>query len=84
MIAGALRDPSAELLFRLPASDAYADRLGALVVKLDCDERSVTKVEHRGQEIGLLRHKRALLDRPDLLRSVLAARDRRVAACPVP
>ena len=34
--------------------------------------RAVTKVEHRGQEIALLRHKRDLLDRPDLLRSVLA------------
>ena len=33
----------------------------------------MTRVEHRGQEIALLRHKPALLDRPDLLRSVLAA-----------
>jgi signal transduction histidine kinase len=73
VLASALRDPSSELLFRLPASDAYADRLGAIVVKPDSDERSVTKVQHRGQEIGLLRHKRALLDRPDLLRSVLDA-----------
>ena len=31
VVAAALRDPSAELLFRLPASDAYADRLGAVV-----------------------------------------------------
>jgi signal transduction histidine kinase len=73
VLASALRDPSSELLFRLPASDAYADRFGAIVVKPDSDERSVTKVQHRGQEIGLLRHKRALLDRPDLLRSVLDA-----------
>jgi signal transduction histidine kinase len=73
VVASALHDPSAELLFRLPASDAYADRLGAVVEKPVGDGRAVTSVEHRGQEIGLLRHKRALLDRPDLLRSILDA-----------
>ena len=73
VLASALRDPSAELLFRLPASDAYADRFGAVVAEPADHARAVTKVEHRGQEIALLRHKRALLDRPDLLRSVLAA-----------
>ena len=73
VVAAALRDPSAELLFRLPASDAYADRLGTVVLTPVADGRSLTKVEHRGQEIGLLRHNRALLARPDLLRSVLAA-----------
>jgi len=73
VLADALRDPGAELLFRLPESDAYADRLGTVVARPSDSERAVTSVEHRGQEIGLLRHKRALLDRPDLLRSVLAA-----------
>jgi len=73
VLAAALRDPSAELLFRLPASDAYADRVGTVVMAPVGDERPVTKVEHRGQEIGLLRHGRAVLERPDLLRSVLAA-----------
>lgn len=73
VLASALRDPSAELLFRLPASDTYADPLGAVVAEPADHARAVTKVEHRGQEIALLRHKRDLLDRPDLLRSVLAA-----------
>jgi signal transduction histidine kinase len=73
VLAAALRDPSAELLFRLPASDVYADRLGTVVMKPTGDNRSATKVEHRGQEIGLLRHNHALLARPDLLRSVLGA-----------
>jgi signal transduction histidine kinase len=73
VLAAALRDPSAELLFRLPASDVYADRLGTVVMKPTGDDRSATKVKHRGQEIGLLRHNRALLARPDLLRSVLGA-----------
>ena len=73
VLAAALRDPSAELLFRLPASEAYADGHAGIVAELPDNGRTATKVEHRGQEIGLLRHKRALLDRPDLLRSVLAA-----------
>ena len=73
VLASALRDPSAELFFRLPASDSYADRLGIVLVEPADDVRAVTKVEHRGQEIALLRHKRDLLDRPDLLGSVLAA-----------
>ena len=74
MLAAALRDPSAELLFRLPASDAYADRVaGVMVGPARTTSAPTTKVEHRGQEIALLRHKPALLDRPDLLRSVLAA-----------
>jgi signal transduction histidine kinase len=73
VLATALRDPSAELLFRLPASAAYTDGVSGVVAEVPDDERAVTKVEHRGQEIALLRHKRTLLDRPDLLRSVLAA-----------
>ena len=73
VLATALRDPSAELLFRLPASDAYADRFGTVLLEPASDERSATKVEHRGQEIGLLRHKRSLLLHPDLLRGVLGA-----------
>jgi signal transduction histidine kinase len=73
VIAAALRDPGAELLFRLPASEAYADGRGAIVAELPDDGRAVTRIDHRGQEIGLLRHAPRLLDRPDLLRSVLAA-----------
>jgi len=73
VLAAALRDPNAELLFRLPASDAYADDDARIVAEVPDDGRTATRVEHRGQEIGLLRHKRALLDRPDLLHSVLAA-----------
>lgn len=73
VLAVALRDPAAELLFRLPASETYADSRGGLVVEPADDDRVATSVYHRGQEIGLLRHKPSLLDRPDLLRSVLAA-----------
>lgn len=73
VLATALRDPSAELLFRLPESDQYADEQGRTVDEPAADGRVVTRIEHRGQEIGVLRHERSLLDRPDLVRSLLAA-----------
>jgi signal transduction histidine kinase len=73
VLASALRDPSAELLFRLPASEVYTNGVGGVVADLPDDARSATRVEYRGQEIALLRHEPALLDRPDLLRAVLAA-----------
>lgn len=73
VLAAALRDPTADLLFRLPASEAYADSVGGVVVDPPDDGRAATRVEHRGQEIALLLHAPSLLDRPDLLRSVLAA-----------
>jgi signal transduction histidine kinase len=72
VLATALRDPSAELLFRLPASEVYTDGVAG-VLGSPADGRAVTSVEHRGQEIALLLHNPGLLDRPDLLRSVLAA-----------
>ncbi|MDX6514482.1 MAG: hypothetical protein QOH73_148 [Gaiellaceae bacterium] len=73
VLAAALRDPGAELLFRLPASEAYADGVGGVVADPPADGRARTSVEHHGQEIALLVHAPSLLDRPDLLRSVLAA-----------
>jgi signal transduction histidine kinase len=73
VLAAALRDPTAELLFRLPASDTYADSAGHVVAEPPDGGDALTPVEHRGQEIGLLRHRRDLLDRPDLLHSILDA-----------
>ena len=73
VLAAALRDPGAELLFRLPESDAYVDGVGSAVVASAGDGSTVTRVEHRGREIAVLRHSPRLLDRPDLLRSVLSA-----------
>jgi signal transduction histidine kinase len=73
VLAAALRDPSAELLFRLPASEAYADGVAGVVTDPPDDGRAATRVEHRGQEIALFLHTPTLLDRPDLLRSVLGA-----------
>jgi signal transduction histidine kinase len=73
VLAAALRDPTAELLYRLPASEGYADGVSGAVGEPPVDGRARTKVEHRGQEIAVLLHAPALLDRPDLLRSVLGA-----------
>jgi signal transduction histidine kinase len=73
VLAAALRDPSARLLFRLPASDTYADSSGHVVAEPPEGDGALTSIEHRGQEIGLLRHRRDLLDRPDLLHSILEA-----------
>ena len=72
VLAVALRDPSAELLYRLPASDAYADGLGA-VAEPGAGGRTVTAVSIGGRRSALLRHAPGLLERPDLLRSVLAS-----------
>ena len=74
VLAAALRDPSAELLFRLPASDAYADRLAARGRRPG--RRRARRHEGGrivGRRSGSSVTSRALLDRPDLLRSVLAA-----------
>ena len=68
VLALALDDPSAEVLFRLPETGAYADRLGHLVEVPD-DDRARTPI---GQ-VGLLLHSPALAERPDLLRGVLDA-----------
>ena len=73
VLATALRDPSAELLFRLPASDIYVDSEGHVATEPPDGEGALTSIEHRGQEIGLLRHRRDLLDRPDLLHSIVEA-----------
>src|SRR5207302_1604511 len=42
VLAAALRDPSAELLFRLPASEAYADGVAGVVADAPDDGRVVT------------------------------------------
>ncbi len=73
VLAAALRDPGAELLYRLPASEAYASGASeASSVTLPLTG-APSRGSIRGQEIAVLLHAPALLDRPDLLRSVLAA-----------
>ena len=69
-LALALDDPSAEVVFRLPETGAYADRGGRLLDALPEDRRTRTPI---GREAGVLLHDPALERRPDLLHAVLDA-----------
>ena len=69
-LAIALDDPRAEVLFRLPETGRYADRLGHIADALPDDGRARSPI---GNELGLLLHDPALEQRPDLLRGVLGA-----------
>jgi len=73
VLAEALRDPQAELRFWLPASEAYAGSGGELVDALPDDGRARTEVEHDGARTAVLLHDPGLLERRDLLDSVLGA-----------
>jgi signal transduction histidine kinase len=74
-VALALGDPGAEVVFRLPETGAYADRLGHLLDALPDDGRARAAI---GQDLGVLLHDPALAEQPDLLRAVVDA-----AAVPV-
>ena len=69
----ALGDLHAVLYFRLPESDAYADQHGHGVVLFASASQTATPVLRQGSEVAVLAHDKSLLERPDLLRSVLAA-----------
>ena len=72
-IAVALRDPTAEVLFLLPASGAYADRQGRVIDPPPADGRARTAIGRDQREVGLLLHDPALVGRQDLVRAVLEA-----------
>jgi signal transduction histidine kinase len=69
-VALALGDPSAEVLFRLPETGAYADRLGHLLEPPD-DGRARAVIGRDDRELGLLLHDPAV--DPDLRRAVIDA-----------
>jgi signal transduction histidine kinase len=75
VVALALADPQAEVLFRLPETGAYADRNGRLVEPLPEDARRRVSI---GRDVGVLLQSPALACGPDVLRVVLDA-----AAVPV-
>ena len=78
-IAAALGDPGAVLWLRLPQSEVYAGVDGRVIgVDAPPADQAMTRVTQRGEELGIVLHDPALRERPDLLRSVLAA-----AALPV-
>jgi signal transduction histidine kinase len=72
-VALALGDPSAEVVFRLPETGAYADRHGHLLDALPDDGRALSPIGRDDREVGMLAHDPALAQRPDLLRTVLDA-----------
>jgi signal transduction histidine kinase len=72
-IADALRDPSAEVLFLLPASGAHADRQGRVLDPLPADGRARTPIGRDDRQVGLLLHDPALAGRHDLVHAVLDA-----------
>ena len=75
VVALALADPQAEVLFRLPETGAYADRNGQIVDPLPGAGRVRAPI---GRDVGVLVHSPALACGPDVLRLVLDA-----AALPV-
>jgi signal transduction histidine kinase len=72
-LAVALGDPTAEVVFRLPETAAYADREGRLLPALPDDGRVHRPVLLGERELGVLLHDPVVERNPDLLRAVLAA-----------
>jgi signal transduction histidine kinase len=72
VLAGALRDPTAELLFWLPASRVYASLAGEQAGLPD-DGRARTPVVRDGTRTAVLLHDPALLERRGLLDGVVGA-----------
>ena len=73
VLAEALRDPLAELLFWLPASETYATSSGELVASLPDDGRARSEITREGARTAVLLHDPALLERRISLREILAA-----------
>ena len=72
-LARALRDPSLELAYWVPESDAYVGIDGTTVEPVAAVGRSVTVLERRGERIAAIVHDAALAEDPALLQSVSAA-----------
>jgi signal transduction histidine kinase len=72
VLAEALDDASANLRFWLAETEAYADASGHLV-DVAADPRAQTEIGRGGARTAVLLHDPSLLDRPDLLNSVLSA-----------
>jgi signal transduction histidine kinase len=73
VLAEALHEPLATLLFWTPESGAYADATGALVSDLPQDGRARTEIRREGVRTAVLLHDPELLERRALLDGVLAA-----------
>ena len=73
VLAEALGDPGAEVLFWLPETGAYADAAGETAADLPEDDRARTEITREGVRTAVVRHDPRVLERRDLLNGVLAA-----------
>lgn len=73
-LAGALGDPSLELVYWLPGDERFVDAEGrAYELPEPGSDRAVTKVEREGEGIAAIVHDRSLLEAGDHVRAVGAA-----------
>ncbi len=72
VLAEALHDPRAELLFWLPESEAYATAAGETSAAAD-DGRARTEIHREGSLTAALLHDPALAERRDTLDSIVSA-----------
>jgi signal transduction histidine kinase len=75
VLARALRDPSLEIAYAVPATSRFVDAAGRDVVlpALTDPDRAMTRLEGGGRTVAVLIHDPALSDQPELVRSVAAA-----------
>jgi signal transduction histidine kinase len=73
VLAQALHDPRAELLFWLAASERYAAATGEIVEDLRSDTRARTEIRREGKLTAVLLHDAALLERRSVLDSIVSA-----------
>ena len=73
-LAQALRDPSIELGYWLPAQQRYVDASGRPFELPEPDSRrALAEIEHDGRPVAVIVHDATLLDQPELIQSVGAA-----------
>lgn len=73
-LARTLRDPSVQLVYRLPDEGGYVDALGRpATLPADDGPQTATFVERDGEELAAIVHDRALLEHPQLVEAVVAA-----------
>jgi signal transduction histidine kinase len=71
-VARTLHDPSAEIAYRLPGTDGYADAAGRPVDVTPRGGRAVTHLERDGEPVAVLLHDPVLTEEPDLVAAVAA------------
>jgi signal transduction histidine kinase len=70
VLAGALGDPSLQLVYWLPESERYVDRDGRPAALPVGGERAVTPIELKGRRVGALIHDPLLLEEPGMVRAM--------------